>query len=101
MNDFPSRALVLYQAANSTAPNRAIGLLGMAQANTKMQNNAEAARLYNLLKNQLSLSNTTDASFLQEVANALTQLPSKANRKSHHQDLTILSLIVVLYLWKI
>lgn len=100
IQNFPSQALSLYQTTNSTAPNRAINTLGMIQANVDLGNRDEVKRLENLLKSQLSLSNTTDNSFLQEVQNSVNQLVSKASSKSSYQTLlTIISIFFVLYIF--
>ncbi len=67
IDEFPTRALVLYQNANSSAPNRAINTLGMARANLQIGNNNEAVRLYEVLITQMNSSNDSDPIFSEEA----------------------------------
>jgi hypothetical protein len=76
INEFPGKALVLYQEADSIAPNRSINTLGMARANVQLGNNDEAARLYQVLLTQVNLSTDSDPIFSQEAANFIVNYNS-------------------------
>jgi len=67
INEFPTRALALYQEANSSAPNRAINTLGMARANLQMDDETQAIRLYQALLTQMTSSNNSDPIFSEEA----------------------------------
>ena len=82
VTDFPRRALILFQAANWSAPGRAINLLGMARTNVQLQYDGEAERLYKLLLDQITSTSTPDPKFSQEAATFIankTELYSSAN----------------------
>ncbi len=76
INEFPGKALVLYQEADSIAPNRSINTLGMARANVQLGNNDEAARLYQVLLTQVNSSTDSDPIFSQEAANFIVNYNS-------------------------
>jgi hypothetical protein len=78
INDFPTQALTLCQTANSTAPNRAINILGMARANSQSNNYTEAVRLYNVLRTQMNSSNHSDPIFLQEATNVINDVQNNS-----------------------
>jgi predicted Zn-dependent protease with MMP-like domain len=69
INEFPTRALSLYQTANLTGPNRAINTLGMARSNLQSGNTNAAVNLYKMLLIQMNSSNDSDPIFLQEALN--------------------------------
>ena len=93
----------MYQTANSTDPNRAVGFLGLARSYTRLQNYAEAARLYRVLLVQLNSSNTTDNTFLQEVNSLLSQVLQQNNAAAtaaHRGGLLAFSfMFLILYHW--
>ena len=88
----------MYQAANSTGPNRVVNLLGLARSHTRLQNYAEAARLYGVLLAQLKSSNTTDSTLLQEVNTLLSQIPQQNNAATNHRGVLLsFSLIFLIF----
>ena len=91
----------MYQTANSTDPNRAVGILGLARSYTRLQNYDEAARLYRVLLVQLNSSNTTDNTFLQEVNSLLSQVLQQNNAAAAHRGglLAFSFMFLILYHW--
>lgn len=88
----------MYQTANSSGPNRAVGLLGLARTYTRLQNYVEAARLYRVLLAQLNSSSTTDSAFLQEVSTLLSQIPQQNNTATTHRGVLLsFSLIFLIF----
>lgn len=73
INDFAQRAFDLYEIANSTAPNRAINILGKARSYTQLRRNDDAARIYRILIDQITSTNTSDPVFSEEATNFLMQ----------------------------
>jgi len=69
INEFPTRALSLYQTTNLTGPNRAINTLGMARSYLQSGNTNEAVKFYQALLIQMNSSNDSDPIFLQEALN--------------------------------
>ncbi len=92
INEFPIRALALYQVANSSAPNRAINTLGMARANLQIGNKNEAIRLYQILLTQVTSSNDADPIFSEE---ALTIIASNYNAASTNKYSFLLSIFIL------
>jgi hypothetical protein len=96
--DLPSRALKMFQIVNSTAPNRATNLLGMAQAYTALKNTTEAVKIYGLLLSQMNISNTNDSIFLTELNNLINQIPPQ-NTLAIHNNGFLLMLLMILFLY--
>ena len=82
IQDFPNRALTLYQSANTSEPNRAINTLGMAQSNSQLGNNTAAQQLYQTLLAQMNSSNTANQIFSQAIRNATNNNNNNNNNNS-------------------
>ncbi len=76
---FPSIALDLYRKADRVAPNRVINTLGMARSNVFLGQHNVAAGLYQQLFFQMTSSNSSDDSFLEEADDYLDNHNSAIN----------------------
>jgi hypothetical protein len=94
INEFPTRALALYQEANSSAPNRAINTLGMARANLQMGDETEAIRLYQALLTQMTSSNNSDPIFSEEALSIITVNYNAASTNKYSFLLSIFILCI-------
>ena len=81
VDKFPSIALDLYKNADQLAPNRAINTLGMARSHANLDQHSAAVSLYQQLLFQMTSSNHSDDSFLEEVNDYLDHHNSAMNCK--------------------
>ena len=97
VSDFPKSALNLYRTANVSAPNRAINTLGIARAYAQRRLNSDAVAVYQKLLAQISVSNNTDETFLQEATGFKIQkeeLQGSATSKQQSVSLAILFVLI-------
>jgi hypothetical protein len=97
VSEFPRLALKLYEYANSSAPNRAINILGMARANSQLRLNSAAERFYRMLLDQIGSSNNTDTIFVDEAKAFIAQkevLTGLADRQSVYYPLLFTCVIL-------
>lgn len=85
VSQFPRLALTLYQIANSTAPGRAINLLGIARSYSQLRNNNEAAQIYEILIDEITSTNTSDPVFSQEATDFIAQNQALGNSAKQNQ----------------
>jgi uncharacterized protein HemY len=83
IDQFPTRALALYQRVNSSAPNRAINTLGMARANLQMGNTEQAVQLYQALLTLTTSSNNADPIFSEEALTTIAKYNGAASTSTN------------------
>jgi tetratricopeptide (TPR) repeat protein len=92
IDQFPARAIALYQKANLSAPNRAINTLGIARTYLQMGNTNQAVQLYQALLTQMTLSNNADPIFSEE---ALTTIAKYNGAASINNNSFLLSIFIL------
>ncbi|CAF4230406.1 unnamed protein product [Rotaria socialis] len=101
LNEFPQRALHVYEMAILSTSNRAINILGMARANAQLSNTGEATAFYRMLIAQIDLSNSKDSIFFHEEMDFIDKNEkirySASNNLVQFTFIFIISLRVIFY----
>lgn len=98
VSEFPRLALNQYLAANLSSPNRAINILGIARAYSQMRSNNQAERVYQILLDQITSSNTSDPIFAQEANDFISQKQALQNVAKKNQ-FSLSSIFIVFLLF--